>query len=181
MDEIRIRARQLRKNLTDAERLLWGKLRLWQVEGFKFRRQQPLGWYIVDFVCLEKRLVIEIDGGQHAQQANYDTERDAWLRNQGFSVLRFWNNDVLKNIDAITELIAKNLQSTPTSILPRKRLCRNAIKPVVVMLSGAKHLAFSATYEDEILRLRLRMTLRHSLQGGRRLRTRKNTSSASSL
>ena len=113
MDEIRIRARQLRKNLTDAERLLWGKLRLWQVEGFKFRRQQPLGWYIVDFVCLEKRLVIEIDGGQHAQQANYDTERDAWLRNQGFSVLRFWNNDVLKNIDAITELIAKNLQSTP--------------------------------------------------------------------
>ena len=113
MHEIRIRARQLRKNLTDAERLLWRKLRLWQLDGFKFRRQQPLGGYIVDFACLEKRLVIEIDGGQHAQQANYDTERDAWLREQRFVVLRFWNNDVLKNIDGVLEVIAKNLQITP--------------------------------------------------------------------
>jgi very-short-patch-repair endonuclease len=113
MDEIRIRARELWKNLTDAERLLWRKLRFWQVEGFKFRRQQPLGRYIVDFVCLEKRLVIEIDGGQHARQANYDTERDAWLRDEGFSVLRFWNDDLLKNIDGVLEVIAKNLQSTP--------------------------------------------------------------------
>ena len=113
MHEIRIRARQLRKNLTDAERLLWRRLRLWRVDGFKFRRQQPLGNYIVDFVCLEKRLIIEVDGGQHAQQANYDTDRDAWLRNQGFVILRFWNNDVLKNIDGVMEVIAKNLQSTP--------------------------------------------------------------------
>ncbi|HEV8719793.1 MAG TPA: DUF559 domain-containing protein [Candidatus Binatia bacterium] len=113
MDEIRIRARQLRKNLTDAERLLWRKLRLWQVDGFKFRRQQPLGRYIVDFVCLEKRMIIEVDGGQHAEDANYDTDRDAWLRNQGFVILRFWNNDVLKNIDGVLEVIAKNLQSTP--------------------------------------------------------------------
>jgi very-short-patch-repair endonuclease len=137
MHEIRIRARQLRKNLTDAERLLWRRLRLWQVDGFKFRRQQPLENYIVDFVCLEKRLIIEVDGGQHAQQANYDTDRDAWLRNQGFVILRFWNNDVLKNIDGVMEVIAKNLQSTPY--------------------------------------------LNPSPQGGRRLRTRRNTSSSSSL
>jgi very-short-patch-repair endonuclease len=103
----------LRKNLTDAERLLWQKLRLWQVDGFKFRRQQPLGRYIVDFACLEKRLVIEIDGGQHAQQANYDTDRDAWLREQRFVVLRFWNNDVLKNVDGVTERIFETLKSSP--------------------------------------------------------------------
>jgi very-short-patch-repair endonuclease len=113
MNETRMRARQLRQNPTDAERLLWRKLRLWQVEGFKFRRQQPLGRYIVDFVCLEKRLIIEIDGGQHAENANYDTERDAWLRDQGFVVLRFWNNDVLKNMDGVMEQVIKSLKSTP--------------------------------------------------------------------
>ena len=70
MNVNRMRARQLRKTPTDAERLLWQQLRLWQVDGCKFRRQQPLGNFIVDFVCLEKRLVIEIDGGQHAEQVN---------------------------------------------------------------------------------------------------------------
>jgi very-short-patch-repair endonuclease len=75
MNEIRMRARQLRRSPTDAERLLWQKLRLWQVDGFKFRRQQPVGQYIVDYVCLEKRLVIEVDGGQHAENASYDTQR----------------------------------------------------------------------------------------------------------
>ncbi len=68
MSQTRERARQLRKNPTDAERLLWRKLRFWQVDGLKFRRQQPLGRYIVDFICLEKRLVIEVDGGQHSEQ-----------------------------------------------------------------------------------------------------------------
>ena len=120
MDAIRRRARQLRKNATDAERLLWRQLRLWQIDGFKFRRQQPLGNYIVDFVSLEKRLIIEVDGGQHAEDVNYDTDRDAWLRNQGFVILRFWNNDVLKNIDGVVEVIAKNLQKPPSSFLPRK-------------------------------------------------------------
>jgi very-short-patch-repair endonuclease len=113
MDEIRRRARQLRKNATDAERLLWQKLRLWQVDGFKFRRQQPVGQYIVDYVCLEKRLVIEVDGGQHAENTNYDTQRDDWLRDQGFVVLRFWNHDVLKNIDGVMEQIIESLKSTP--------------------------------------------------------------------
>jgi very-short-patch-repair endonuclease len=113
MNEIRLRARQLRQNATDAERLLWRKLRFWQIDGLKFRRQQPLGQYIVDFVCLEKRLVIEVDGGQHAENANYDTQRDDWLRDQGFAVLRFWNHDVLKNITDVTERIFQTLQSTP--------------------------------------------------------------------
>ena len=113
MTEIRERARQLRKNLTDAERVLWRKLRFWQIDGCKFRRQQPLGRYIVDFVCLEKRLVVEVDGGQHAEDTNYDTDRDAWLRNQSFTVLRFWNHDVLKNIEGVMNVIVEKLQSTP--------------------------------------------------------------------
>jgi len=120
MTEIREHARQLRKNPTDAERALWGKLRLWQLDGIKFRRQQPLGPYIVDFVCLEKRLVVEVDGGQHAEDANYDSDRDAWLREQGFVILRFWNNDVLKNIEGVMTVIVEKLQSPPSLILPRK-------------------------------------------------------------
>jgi very-short-patch-repair endonuclease len=77
------------------------------------RRQQPLGVYIVDFVCLQKRLIIELDSGQHAQEANYDAGRDAWLRDQGFTILRFWNNDVLKNIDGVMTMIRTKLQGTP--------------------------------------------------------------------
>jgi very-short-patch-repair endonuclease len=113
MNQARSRARELRQNLTDVERLLWQRLRYWQVDACKFRRQQPLGHYIVDFVCLQRRLIVELDGGQHAGQENYDNERDAWLRDQGFVILRFWNNDVLTNMDGIVEQIAKTLQSTP--------------------------------------------------------------------
>ena len=120
VNRIRTRARELRNSPTDAERALWGQLRLWQLDGYKFRRQQPLGRYIVDFVCLEKRVVVEVDGGQHAQQAALDAERDRWLRDEGFVVLRFWNHDVLKNIDVVKEQVYKTLQYTPTSILPRK-------------------------------------------------------------
>jgi very-short-patch-repair endonuclease len=83
------------------------------VDGYKFRRQQPLGVYIVDFACLQRRLVIELDGGQHAQEANYDAARDAWLREQGFTILRFWNNDVLKNIDGVMEMIVTSLKGAP--------------------------------------------------------------------
>jgi very-short-patch-repair endonuclease len=113
MDPKHSRARQLRRNPTDVERLLWQRLRFWQVDGCKFRRQQPLGHYIVDVVCLQKRLIIELDGGQHAQEVNADAKRDAWLRNQDFIILRFWNNDVLTNIDGVMQLIVKNLQDTP--------------------------------------------------------------------
>ena len=103
----------MRNNPTDAERVLWGQLRLWQLGGYKFRRQQPLGRYIVDFVCLEKRVVIEVDGGQHAQQTPEDRERDAWLQNEGFVVLRFWNNEVLQNCHAVKEVISSTLANTP--------------------------------------------------------------------
>jgi very-short-patch-repair endonuclease len=113
MDLTRARARALRKNPTEAEKLLWTQLRYWQVDGYKFRRQQPLGKYIVDFVCMEKRLIIELDGGQHAEQRDYDVERDAWLREQGFTVLRFWNNDVLQNINGVKDTILSELKSTP--------------------------------------------------------------------
>ena len=113
MDQTRLRARQLRRNPTEVERLLWQKLRFWQVGGFKFRRQKPLGNYIADFVCFEGRLIVEIDGGQHADQRIYDTKRDTWLRQAGFIVLRFWNSDVLENMDGVLHVIEENLRSTP--------------------------------------------------------------------
>ncbi|MGE0737231.1 MAG: endonuclease domain-containing protein [Alphaproteobacteria bacterium] len=95
------RARKLRSNLTDAEKRLWNRLRRKQVDGYRFRRQVPLGFYIVDFACLEARLVVEVDGGQHAVDAARDGVRDAWLVANGFRVLRFWNNDVLGNTDGV--------------------------------------------------------------------------------
>src|SRR3972149_4083951 len=102
-------ARELRKNPTEAERKLWKYLRLRQLGGYKFRRQQPLGSYIVDFVCFEKKLIVELDGGQHSIQINYDAKRTEWLETHGFRVLRFWNNDVLEEIEIVKELIAKEL------------------------------------------------------------------------
>ncbi len=99
------RARELRKSLTEAERALWRHLRYRQMAGCKFRRQFPVGPYIVDFVCLEKRLVIELDGGQHSGKAEYDSARTEWLEAQGSRVLRFWNNDVLAAVEPIKEAI----------------------------------------------------------------------------
>jgi adenine-specific DNA-methyltransferase len=98
-------ARTPRKNPTEAERTLWRHLRLRQLDEHKFRRQQPLGPYIVDFVCLEEKLIVELDGGQHAEQVLADTERTAWLHAQGFRVLRFWNHDALRSIEAVKETI----------------------------------------------------------------------------
>ncbi|MBM3926619.1 MAG: endonuclease domain-containing protein [SAR202 cluster bacterium] len=114
------KAKHLRRNLTDAERALWRRLRFKAVEGYKFRRQQPIGAYICDFVCLEKRLVIELDGGQHSWSVRHDTERDAWLNALGYKVLRFWNADVLKNPDGVLEIIYGALREPPSSVLPLK-------------------------------------------------------------
>lgn len=100
MEESINRAKSLRKKATDAERVLWRHLRNYQL-GVKFRRQQPLGPYIVDFLCFEKHLIIEIDGGQHQEQVGYDKIRTEWLNQQGFQVLRFWNNQVLNEIEAV--------------------------------------------------------------------------------
>jgi very-short-patch-repair endonuclease len=107
------KARQLRKQSTDAENALWYHLRNRQFIGYKFRRQQPLGDYIVDFICLEKHLIIEVDGSQHQEQIHYDKERTKWLESQGFSVLRFWNNDVLSQMGAVQEAIWQALQEYP--------------------------------------------------------------------
>jgi very-short-patch-repair endonuclease len=106
------RARSLRRNSTDAERAMWRILRNRQLAGFKFRRQQPLGAFIVDFVCFSHRLIIEIDGGQHAENAT-DERRTAWLERQGFRVLRFWNNDVLANGDGVYLAVLEALTSRP--------------------------------------------------------------------
>jgi len=105
----RTKARTLRKNPTDVERALWQHLRRRQLGGDKFRRQQPIGPYIVDFVYFEKRLIIELDGGQHSEQVSYDSERTAWLEAQGFQLLRFWNDQVFKEIEAVKVLILEAL------------------------------------------------------------------------
>ncbi len=105
-------ARQLRHRQTDAEKALWAILRGKQMSGFKFRRQEPIGPYVVDFVSFEKRLIIEIDGGQHAETEARarDEERSMWLKRQGYEVLRFWNNDVLGNREAVAERIRLALE-----------------------------------------------------------------------
>jgi len=98
-------ARELRNNATDVELLLWRRLRNSQVEGVKFRRQQPIESYIVDFVSFDKKIIVELDGGQHAENTGYDKQRDNCLSANGFTVLRFWNNDVLENIEGVLEVI----------------------------------------------------------------------------
>jgi len=113
-------ARNLRKRFTDAEKLLWRYLRAKQLEGFKFRRQQPIGNYIVDFVCFEKRVVIEVDGGQHAVERKKDKERDNWLKGQDLKVLRFWNNEVLTNTRGVLEVIREHCLSHPPLESPIK-------------------------------------------------------------
>src|ERR1043166_5624530 len=101
-------ARRLRENPMDAEIRLWSKLRRRQLDGHRFRRQVPLGRYIADFVCLEQRLIVEVDGGQHSDNP-VDDARTAWLEAQGFRVLRFWNNDVLANTEGVLLVIMQHL------------------------------------------------------------------------
>jgi len=108
---LRQRARELRKNSTYAERHLWFNLRANRL-GVKFKRQVPLGNYIVDFACLHKKLIIELDGGQHMDNQAYDLQRTHWLNQQGFRVLRFWNNDRLQNTNSVVEAIIKALSPT---------------------------------------------------------------------
>ena len=100
-------AQGLRNNATDAEEYLWYMLRVKNL-GFKFRRQAVIGPYIVDFICFDKRLIIEVDGGQHADNKE-DKKRDEWLKQRKYSVLRFWNNDVLRNRDGVIERIVEFL------------------------------------------------------------------------
>lgn len=109
--------RVLRSNMTDAEKLLWQRLRHVQLGGHKFRRQHPFEDYILDFVCLESLLVIEVDGSQH-QDSNKDMVRDERLSSAGFKVLRFWNNQITDEIDAVVENIWHALETHPHPNLP---------------------------------------------------------------
>jgi len=103
-------AKKLRNNSTDTEKYLWKCLRGRQLEGFKFRRQQPIGKYIVDFVNLERKIIIEVDGGQHSENKK-DKLRDRWLEERGYEVLRFWDNEVFINVEGGLEVTREKLLS----------------------------------------------------------------------
>jgi very-short-patch-repair endonuclease len=102
-------AKKLRKNMTDAERKLWTPLRGRQLTGVKFRRQHQVGPYVVDFIAFEPKLIIELDGGHHALQLAADGKRSDWLTSNSFTVLRFWNHEVLQKTDAVLQTITKRL------------------------------------------------------------------------
>ena len=98
--------------MTDAERLLWQHLRNRHLGEYKFRRQRTIGPYIVDFVCLEKKLFIEVDGGQHAGQMELDSKRSDYLKEKGYRVMRFWNNEVLKETESVLTVVLSTLDGT---------------------------------------------------------------------
>jgi very-short-patch-repair endonuclease len=114
-EEITANARSLRSNMTDVERILWRAIRGRQLHGYRFRRQHPIGPYIADFACLEKKCVIELDGGQHQNQTDYDENRTMFLQRQGWQVLRFWNNDVLHQLDGVLSTVVATLTTLPPS------------------------------------------------------------------
>ncbi|MBI4668949.1 MAG: endonuclease domain-containing protein [Elusimicrobia bacterium] len=112
-------ARALRRNPPDAELKIWYLLRDRQLGGYKFRRQFPIGPYIADFCCWKKRLIVELDGGQHAEQADKDAQRTCYLNSQGFRVLRFWDNETLTQTHAVLEKILEALEEPSPCPLPR--------------------------------------------------------------
>lgn len=122
-EELLKRRRELRTSATRAEKRLWSRLRSRQWLGLKFRRQHPLGTFIVDFYCHEAELAIEIDGGQHAEekQSVYDQKRTELLRAKGIRVLRFWNNEVLRNLEGVLEAIAEELSALTPALSPWER------------------------------------------------------------
>jgi very-short-patch-repair endonuclease len=111
-------SRQLRNEMTVAESYLWQRLRSRQIHGFKFRRQHPVGKYILDFACIEARLAIEVDGGQHNEMQINDDQRTALLEAQGWKVLRFWNNEVLQNIEGVLEKVLNALTVDKSDVTP---------------------------------------------------------------
>jgi very-short-patch-repair endonuclease len=108
-------AKQLRQNMTPAEWRLWLAVKAKQLKGAKFRRQVPIGPYVADFVCVAARLIVELDGSQHGDQAETDAERTRYLNERGYRVLRFWNNEVMANLDGVVGKIEFALRQQPTS------------------------------------------------------------------
>ena len=106
-------ARQLRSEMTVAESHLWRRLRARQIHGLKFRRQHPVGNYILYFACIDAKLAIEVDGGQHNDMSINDGQRTAWLETQGWKVLRFWNNEILQNIEGVLAEVLNALHPHP--------------------------------------------------------------------
>ena len=104
-EDLKAYAREMRSNMPDAEQLLWYLLRNRRIAGAKFRRQHPIGRYILDFYCSEKQIAIELDGGQHSEQLEYDQRRDAYLKEQGIQILRFWNHQMLLETESVLEVI----------------------------------------------------------------------------
>jgi len=108
--EMLVRARRMRGSPTDAEARLWRCLRAGRMRAYKFRRQQPIGRFVVDFACMRCKLVIELDGGQHLDRLDQDLQRTGWLKSQGFEVIRFWNDDALLRTDVVLEEILRVLE-----------------------------------------------------------------------
>lgn len=113
-------ARGLRKSKTDAERKIWQLLRSRNLNDAKFRRQHPLGPYIVDFICINEKLIIEVDGSQHQQQQSYDAQRTTFLEQAGYRVIRFWDNDVLLQTENVMQAIYDRLVAPHPNPLPTK-------------------------------------------------------------
>ena len=128
---MRARARSLRRDSTDAERIVWGALRAHRLNGTSFRRQTPVGPYVADFVCHSAKLIVEIDGGQHfeREQQKRDARRDAFLASKGYRILRFNNYDVMTNWQGVLETIAAALAAAPSPTLPRERGRERALTP----------------------------------------------------
>ena len=126
--DARSRARRLRVEQTLAEHRLWTRLRARQLDGCHFRRQSPIGGYVVDFVCRRRRLVVEVDGGQHAERREADAARTAWLERRGYKVVRFWNRDVLETVEGVVEAILAELRDRdpppPARPPPRPSPCK---------------------------------------------------------
>jgi len=126
-------ARKLRKNQPDAEQTLWQKLRNRQLAGFKFRRQYVLDGYIADFACVDAKLIIELDGGQHLEQQAYDDKRTQAFAKHGFAVLRFWNDEVLNNMEGVLVVIGKALEDTPS---PQPSPSKKEREPSIILGLG---------------------------------------------
>ena len=115
---LRSHAMEMRGNPMDAEHRLWFSLRKKQLAGFRFRRQQVIGSFIVDFVCFERMLIVEVDGSQHQQRQSYDKDRTTFLEKRGFRVIRFWSNEVLAETDRVVEVIYRALIDPPPPSFP---------------------------------------------------------------